>query len=117
VDSKEQRVLDALWQIRYVDRENDGWTYVVDLWLKKKIAPNRLGFRMGAGTIYVALWRLEEQELVEAKWVQVRPDSHPYPRRRMYRITEHGHRERARQPVRGRRSLLGNLRPQPDEGR
>jgi hypothetical protein len=38
VDSKEQRVLDALWQVRYVDRENDGWTYVYDLW-RKKIHP------------------------------------------------------------------------------
>jgi DNA-binding PadR family transcriptional regulator len=116
VDSKEQRVLDALWQARYVDRENDGWTYVYDL-SRKKIAPNRLGFHMSSGTICVVLWRLEEQGLVESKWIQVRPDSHPYPRSRAYRITEHGHRERARHPVRGRQFLLGKLRPQPEEGR
>lgn len=109
----EQRVLDALWQARYVDREDDGWTYVLDLF--DKIERNRLGFRMSYGTIYVCLWRLEEQGLVEAKWVEVRPPSHPYPRRRAYRITEHGHRERARKPVRAHGSLLGKLRPRPEQ--
>lgn len=103
--SAELRVLDALWKARYGEPENDGWTFVLDL--LKKVEPNLFGFRMGAGTAYVALARLEADGRVESKWIQTRPESHPYPRRRGYRLTEEGHLDRARQNDRRRSSSLG----------
>jgi hypothetical protein len=111
MDSKEQRVLAVLAQARFEDPESDGWMFAIDVW--KRVERNRLGWRISLPAVPLTLSRLEDDGFVESRW---QDESAPYPRRRVYRITEHGHRERAKHPVRARGSLLGKLRPQP-EGR
>jgi len=105
----EQRILAVLGRARFEAPQSGGWMETWDVW--ERIERNRFGFRMNRAWFCITLVRLNLKGFVEAK---PQDESAPLLKQRfMYRITEHGHGERARRPVHVRGSRLGRLRLQP----
>jgi hypothetical protein len=136
VANSRQRILNVLARARFEDPESDGWMSIHDV--RTRVGRNPLGLRMPWAIVGTTLESLEDQGLAESRWsdeapanprepiyyerrfglvsFQVTKFSDDYARWRLYRITESGHHERARDPVRARGFLLGKLRAQPEAG-
>jgi hypothetical protein len=124
----------VLARARFEDPESDGWMCIHDV--RVRGGRNWLGQRMPWAIVCTTLESLDDQGLAESKWsdeapanprepvhyerhigiviVQLTKFSDDYARWRLYRITESGHHERARDPVRAGGFLLGKLRAQPE---
>jgi PadR family transcriptional regulator, regulatory protein PadR len=82
-----------------------GW----DIWRSLEAASGG-ALAIKEGSLYPALYRLERQGLVAARWETATADR-PGPRRRVYRLTAKGRRrlERAREEWRQFVTVLGSL--------
>ena len=82
-----------------------GW----DIWRNLEAASGG-ALALKEGSLYPALYRLERQGLVAARW-ETAPAERPGPRRRVYRLTAKGRRrlQAAREDWRQFVSVLGSL--------